>query len=74
MNIRGGHGPGHRLLPGQEMRWAEFAAGNTTLVVNDPGGLGVGIEPHLPSRLHRGPGRQPRLAPPAQGRHLRLIH
>ncbi len=27
------------------MRWAEFNAGNTTLVLNDPGVLGVGIEP-----------------------------
>ena len=93
----------------EQMRWAEFDAGNTTLVLNDPSILGVGIEPrpgggaaalavedlaaameelegkdvsgclpgpgepHLPSLLHRGPGRQPRLAPPAQGRHLRLM-
>lgn len=27
------------------MRWAEFDAGNTTLVLNDPSILGVGIEP-----------------------------
>lgn len=29
----------------EQMRWAEFDAGNTTLVLNDPSILGVGIEP-----------------------------